>query len=330
MPQSGTPTPAAGVTFGLFTPIVQPINLQAWEDIAGPDELASVAVSAEALGFDFVTVGDHAALAEDESAYYGSARFFDPVATIGFLAARTRRLRFATHVYQLPLRSPLITAKAFATLDVLSDGRIIAGFGVGRRPYEAQAARVRFAERGAVADEYLQAVLKLWSGQPASQQSRFVEMDGLVCRPRPVQRPRPPVWVGGDRFVGLRRALDLGDAWTPWALTPDQVAGFLARAAQHRGGLPPGFRVVVPIAPLGGRAPRGEPAPPRTTPGARAAQACLQLLKRWRLAGATDFIVDLPSPSQAALTEAMAWFSSDVLSHVEHTAPPDGAATPHP
>ncbi|MFI9834531.1 TIGR03619 family F420-dependent LLM class oxidoreductase [Streptomyces sp. NPDC051913] len=329
MPQSDTPNPAAGVSFGLFTPIVQPINIQAWEDTAGPDELTGVVLAAEELGFDFVTVGDHAALSEDESAYYGSARFFDPVATIGFLAARTRRIRFATHVYQLPLRSPLITAKAFATLDVLSGGRIVVGLGVGRRPYEAQAARVPFAERGAVADEYLQAVLKLWSGQPASQQSRFVEMDGLVCRPRPVQQPRPPVWVGGDRFVGLRRALDLGDAWTPWSLGPDQVGELLQRAADERDGLPPGFRVVVPIAPLGGRAPRGEPAPPRDTPGARAVQACLDLTERWRRAGATDFIVDLPSPSQAALTEAMAWFSSDVLPHTGHTVPPDLAGPPH-
>jgi probable F420-dependent oxidoreductase len=328
MPKPGAPAPTGGPSFGLFTPVVQPINLQAWEDTAGPEELAAVVVAAESLSLDFITVGDHAALAEGERAFYGSARFFDPIATIGFLAARTRRIRFATHVYQIPLRSPLITAKAFATLDVLSGGRVIAGFGVGSRPYESQAARVPFAERGAIADQYLAAVLRLWEGKPTSIQSAHLTMEGLICRPTPVQRPRPPVWVGGDRYVGLRRALDLGDAWTPWALTPEQVAALLKRAAAAHGALPPHFRVVVPIAPLGGRAPRGRPAPPRSAPGPRAARACLELVERWRSAGATDFIVDLPSPRQSALIEAMTWFSSEVLPQVRPRVPADRGDTP--
>ncbi|MFF4837001.1 TIGR03619 family F420-dependent LLM class oxidoreductase [Streptomyces sp. NPDC001315] len=320
MPKPGTAPPAGGPSFGLFTPVVQPINLQDWEDTAGPEDLAAVVTAAESLSLDFVTVGDHAALTDGERALYGSARFFDPVATIGFLAARTRHIRFATHVYQIPLRSPLITAKAFATLDVLSQGRVIAGFGVGRRAYESQAARIPFAERGAIADEYLAAVLRLWEGEPVSSRGTYVTMDQLICRPAPVQRPRPPVWVGGDRAVGLRRALDLGDAWTPWALTPHQVTELLDRAAAARGGLPEDFRVVVPIAPLGGRAPRGRPAPPSAAPGAQATQACLELVERWRSAGATDFIVDLPSPSQSALIEAMTWFGSDVLPEVRPDA----------
>ncbi|WP_326835040.1 TIGR03619 family F420-dependent LLM class oxidoreductase [Amycolatopsis rhabdoformis] len=312
MPQQGT----AGVrpTVGLFSPIVQPINLQPWEDAAGPRDLAAVVTAAEHLGFDFVTVCDHAVLSADEAAFYGGARFYDPIATIGYLAALTERIRFATHVYQIPLRSPLITAKSFATLDVLSGGRVIAGFGVGRRDYEAAAAGIDFRTRGSVADEYLRAVVALWSGEPTSFHGEHTDFTDLVCRPRPVQRPGPHVWVGGDRYVGLRRALDLGSAWAPWALTPAQTASLLDRAATERAGsVPAGFQVVVPVAPLGGRAARGQAAPPRFAPGPAAAANCLDVVEEWLGAGATDFVVDLPSPSLAAQLEAMAWFAAEVV-----------------
>jgi probable F420-dependent oxidoreductase len=293
--------------FGLFTPIVQPINLQPWEDAAGIEDLTGIATEAESLGYDFVTVCDHAALAVSAHVLYGGARFYDPVATIGYLAAKTRRLRFATHVYQIPLRSPLITAKAFATLDVLSDGRVIAGFGVGRREYESRAAGIAFGDRGAVADEYLQAVLALWKGCPATQHGKFVHFDELVCQPAPARRMS--VWIGGNTAAGLRRALAYGDAWTPWALTPSRVREMMQQAAASA---PSGFRIVGTVAPLGGRALRGEPAPPRLAPGPGAAESCLEEIARWKEAGATDFILDLPSPSLNALVESMAWFAEEV------------------
>jgi len=302
--------------FGFFKPIVQPINLQSWEDTAEPEDLARIVTGAESLGYNYVTVGDHAAVAATESALYGSPRFFDPIGTIGYLAALTSRIRFATHVYQIPLRSPLITAKAFATLDVLSHGRIIAGFGVGRREYESHAARVPFGHRGSIADDYLRAVLALWDGEPTSQHSQFVDMDDLVCLPRPAQRPRPPVWIGGDRLVGLRRAVRFGDAWTPWSLTPDQVTAMVARlAAAREEQLPPGFRIIVPLAPLGGRAPRGQPPAPSIEPGREATEKCIEQMAGWREAGATEFLIDLPSPSLEALEDAMAWFAAEFIDH---------------
>ncbi|MGW5150772.1 TIGR03619 family F420-dependent LLM class oxidoreductase [Rhodococcus koreensis] len=307
---------ALTASFGFFTPIVQPINLQPWENTAHPEDLARIVTKAESLGYSYVTVGDHAAIAAAESALYGSPRFFDPISTVGYLAALTSRIRFATHVYQIPLRSPLITAKAFATLDVLSRGRIIAGFGIGRREYESHAARVPFEHRGDIADDYLRAVLALWDGDPTTQHSQFVDIDDLVCLPRPVQRPRPPVWIGGDRLVGLRRAVRFGDAWTPWALTPDQVTATVARlAAAREEQLPLGFRIIVPLAPLGGRAPRGQPSAPSVEPGREATEKCIEQMARWREAGATEFLIDLPSRSLEALEDAMAWFAAEFIDH---------------
>jgi probable F420-dependent oxidoreductase len=308
-------------TFGFFTPIVQPINLQPWEDTAEPEVLAGLITAAESLGYTYATVGDHAALAVSEASLYGSLRYFDPIATIGYLAALTSRIYFATHVYQIPLRSPLITAKSFATLDLLSRGRIIAGFGVGRREYESRAAGIPFGRRGNLADDYLTAVLALWSGQPTSQHSEFVDMDDLVCLPTPMLGVRPPVWVGGDRPAGLHRAVRFGDAWMPWALTPEQVAATVDSLRNSNDTeLPAGFQIVVPLAPLGGRAPRGHPPAPLIATGRVAAENCTEQMSRWREAGATDFLIDLPSPSVGALQDALAWFATEFIDNPSATS----------
>jgi probable F420-dependent oxidoreductase len=301
--------------FGLYLPIVQPINRQPWEYEAGPDQVLGVARQAERVGLDFLTVQDHGALAVAELESYGSARFYDPMVLLGYLAAATQRIRLATHVIQVHLRSPLITAKALATADVVSGGRLIAGFGVGSRDYEAAAARVPFEHRGALADDYLRAVLALWSGQPTSYSGEWVDFADLVCDPAPVQTPRPEVWVGGNRPVGLRRALRLADGWVPWNVTPEHVEQTRAVVAERYGlVVDHEFRVVVSWAPLGGRGPRGTEPPPFRRPGPEEVDRCVSELRRWRQAGATDFVLDLPAPSYLELCDAVEWF-------VEYVAP---------
>jgi probable F420-dependent oxidoreductase len=296
---------------GLFTPVVYPINRRAWEDEATAEDVVQVVRHAEKLGFDFVTCGDHGALAADELAAYGTARFFDPVATLAYLAAATGTIRLATFVYQVHLRSPLITAKALATIDALSGGRLIAGFGVGSRSVEARAAGVPFESRGAIAEEYLEAVLALWSGEAVSRHGTFVEFDDLICEPRPRQQPRPLVWVAGTRLVSVRRAARLADAWAlaPWTFEPDSAAAMLrrARATPEFEARTAPLRVVVTIAPLGGRAARGQESTPLGPLDRHSAEQAVDLTGRWRDAGATDFVLDIPAESRAQLEDAMAW-----------------------
>jgi probable F420-dependent oxidoreductase len=308
------PPTSRRVELGLFLPIVQPINRQRWEDAAGPGQVLDVARHAESVGLDFLTVQDHGAIAMNELSSYGSARFYDPLVLLGYLAAGTLRIKLATHVMQLHLRSPLITAKALATADVLSAGRLIAGFGVGSRDYESVAARVPFEQRGAIADDYLAAILALWSGAPTSYKGPWADFTDLICAPSPVQLPRPAVWIGGNRPVGLRRALRFADAWVPWNVTPEHVEE-TQRVVGERHGLAvdEDFRIVVSWAPLGGRGPRGEPPPPYRGPGPGELDRCVDEIGRWRTAGATDFVLDLPAPSYADLCESLDWVAESLV-----------------
>lgn len=184
-------------SFGLFPPILYPISLRDWEAEASPEDLLGIARRADELGYAFIACGDHGALAVDELRIYGRARFYDPIATLGFLAAGTSRISLVTLVYQAHLRSPLIAAKELATVDHLSGGRLIAGFGVGSRQHEAEAAGVDFQNRGAIADDHIAAMKALWGSEIASYRGRFVWFDDLMCEPRPKQLPRPPIWIGG-------------------------------------------------------------------------------------------------------------------------------------
>ncbi|MBN9108362.1 MAG: TIGR03619 family F420-dependent LLM class oxidoreductase [Pseudonocardia sp.] len=291
--------------------MLYPINLRDWEIDAGPAEVSEIGRLADELGYAFIACGDHGALATSELALYGRARFYDPIATLGYLAAATSAIKLVTLVYQAHLRSPLVAAKELATIDHLSGGRLIAGFGVGSRKYEADAAGVDFSRRGAIVDDHVAAMIALWSNAVASYDGEYVQFRDLICEPRPVQLPRPRIWVGGNRGVGLRRALRLGDGWAPFGATADQITGVIADAAEtpEWRDRAAGFQVIVPLTPLGGRAPRGEPAPLFDEPSDEAAERAAERVAWWRTRGATDFIVDLPAPSRAGFDEALRWFA---------------------
>jgi probable F420-dependent oxidoreductase len=133
-----------------------------------------------------------------------------------FVAAKTTRLRLVTSVMIVPYRNPVLTAKALATIDVLSKGRVTLGVGVGwmREEFEALGAP-EFERRGAVTDEYIRIFKTLWTQSPASFSGEFYRFEALHCRPQPVQKPHPPIWIGGHSKAALRRAARLGDGWHP-------------------------------------------------------------------------------------------------------------------
>ncbi len=190
------------------------VNLISFGPGASPDSLARWAGFAENVGYHFLMVGDHVAITPDVQGRY-PAPFYDPFATLGWLAGMTRRMELGFTVIVLPYRHPLETARLAATLDRLSGGRLIFGVGVGWARQEFEVLGLPFERRGAMTDDYLGALKAAWTQEVASYQGRFVSFKDVYTAPRPTRRPHPPIWVGGNSEAALRRAVRHGDAWHP-------------------------------------------------------------------------------------------------------------------
>ncbi len=181
----------------------------------------TMTLRAEELGFDGVFVPDHILAKPATTEHYGPS-WPDPFSLLAFLAGRTRRIRVGASVIVLPYRNPLVTAKAAATVDQVSGGRLIFGIGVGWDEAEFQDLGLRFRERGAMTSEYLRIIKTAWASDVPSFSGRYLSFGGATFAPRPTQTPHPPVWVGGSPGAlsapAMRRAAELGDAWHPLGL----------------------------------------------------------------------------------------------------------------
>ena len=192
---------------------------------AGPT-LLTWADEIERLGFDALWFRDHV--------LWHSA-VLDPFTVLGAVAGRTSRIRLGPGVLLLPLRNPVLVAKAIASLDFLSGGRAMLGVGVGGEfPQEYEACGVPMRERGRRADEGLDAILALWTQAPAAHAGTAYRFGGVVMEPRPVQQPHPPIWVGGRSDRALERAGQRGDGWLAYFTTPEGFRRRLDRALDHR------------------------------------------------------------------------------------------------
>lgn len=183
-------------------------------DLASADAIAELSVAAEHAGFDAVFVTDHP-FPSDRWLATGGHHALDPFVALSFAAAATTRLRLHTNLLVLAYRNPFLTAKAVASLDVLSGGRVILGVGAGYLEPEFVALGVDYAERNDLADEALIAMRAAWAGTSVASSGRHWNAPGNTMLPRPVQRPGPPVWVGGNSRRAIRRAVELGDGWMP-------------------------------------------------------------------------------------------------------------------
>ena len=186
--------------------------------------------AAEAAGFDSVWAGEHVVLPDPQvppSPMAPQDPALDPLFALTWAAAHTTTIRLATGIVILPQRNPLVLAKEVATLDVLSGGRVMLGVGAGYLEPEFRAIGANFAERGAVTDEYLDALQALWYDEHPEYHGRFVDFAGVDAHPRPVQRPIPLV-VGGHTPPAYRRAVARAHGWYGYWLTPDDVAASLA------------------------------------------------------------------------------------------------------
>lgn len=211
--------------------------------LAAPEMAAKAAQAAEAAGYESVWTGEHVVLPEPrtpESPLPSGYPMLDPLVALSYLAAATSRVRLGTGIIILPQRNPVVLAKELASLDVLSKGRLIFGVGVGYLKPEFDAIGAPFAERGARADDYLAAIRALWTMDKPAYQGRFARFSGVDAQPRPVQRPHPPIVVGGWSEAAFRRAARSAQGWFGFNMDVDAAARRIAslKAAVAAAGRP--------------------------------------------------------------------------------------------
>jgi len=197
---------------------------------------------ADRLGFESVWMPEHLVIpmamtgsphaGQDHPPIPPEVPVYDALTYLAFLAGRTSSIRFSTHVYNIGLRHPFISARAVTTLDVVSGGRAMFGIGASWLEAEWQAVGLDFATRGRRVDESLDICRRLWTEKVIEHHGEFFDFGPVMFEPKPVQKPWPPIIVGGDGPAALRRAAQLGDGWIPMNHTLEQIPAAVARLAE--------------------------------------------------------------------------------------------------
>jgi probable F420-dependent oxidoreductase len=219
--------------FGFSPPVSGPL--------ASPENLARIAIEGEAMGYDYASISDHVVIPRSIGARYpysetgefparSRGERYEQLIALAFVAGKTSRLRLVTSVTVVPHRPAVLLAKMLATIDVLSNGRLVFGVGAGWMKEEFEALGLPpYAERGAVTDEYLLACRELWTKDDPRFAGRFVQFADILFAPKPVQKPHPPIWVGGESGAALRRTVRLGQGWYPIGTNPQHPLDSLKR-----------------------------------------------------------------------------------------------------
>lgn len=242
----------AGVRLAVATPVLtmMPGAHARWEESGTIEDVARIAEAADRLGYHHLNCSEHIGVPPDQAERRG-ATYWDPLATFGFLSARTERIRFTTNVLVLGYHHPLEIAKRYGTLDVVSGGRLVLGVGVGTLKEEFDLLGAPFDDRGARADDALVALRAALSRREPAYDGPYYSFGGLMVDPCAVQ-DRVPIWVGGRTQRSLRRAAQLADGWCPFAVTPQEARRWLDEIDS-----PGGFEVRLgPMRPLD---PTGQP-----------------------------------------------------------------------
>ena len=220
-----------------------PGAVSAWERGGDIEDVARIAKVADELGFDYLTCPEHVVVPVDDAAQRGCT-YWDPVATLAFLAARTTNIRLVTAVVVLGYHHPLELAKRYGTLDRVSGGRLVLGVGVGSLAAEFELLGAPFSDRGPRADDALRALRASLSTNRPAYSGEYYSYGSVVMDPCAVQDP-VPIWVGGRTPRSLRRAIRLADGWIPFGLSTSELSKMLAGVD-----LPPNFDVALACGPL--------------------------------------------------------------------------------
>ncbi len=288
--------------FGIHLPHVGPF--------ATPEAISGVARKAEELGYHSVWVSDHIITPRKIDSPYPGGRyrvqpewpFLEPVSTLLFAAAVTKRVRLGTSVLVITQRQPVVLAKQLATLDFLSGGRLIFGAGAGWMKEEFQALNVPIANHGPRMAEYLEVIRRCWTEDDPSFDGRYYKLGDVGFYPKPVQKPHPPIWVGGFADGALRRVAQYGDAWHAGG-PPEALRDGYAKVKQYAkeyGRDPDSIALTLRGDGIG----RGEPA------------QTIEELRPYMDAGVSMVMLTFIGPNADAIGEMMAAFMRDVAGKV--------------
>jgi probable F420-dependent oxidoreductase len=308
------------------------LHLPASSAAVTAEDLVRFAQQAEALGFYCLTVADHIVVPKDISVPYpytidgkypGAGYHLETLTTMSFLAGATKRIRFATSVMIAPYRNPILTAKMLSSLDVLSNGRVIVGLGVGWMKEEFNNLQTPpFEDRGKVTDEYIKAFRELWTSDNPSFQGKYCNFANVVFLPKPVQKPTIPIWIGGHSKQAIRRAARLGDGWHPIGgvptipLEPEDIAkdmSMLREHAENAGRDPKTIRVALKGS-LFDREKQIAPGKRRRFIGD--AEEIASDIRAYRAVGVDTMIFDVRRPGIAETLERMEWMAKEVFIRV--------------
>jgi probable F420-dependent oxidoreductase len=180
------------------------------------DAIGRLATTAEGLGYESLWTGEHVVLVDPQEApspVPPESPFVDTVTTLAFIAGKTEKIKVGSGILLLPQRDPIVLAKELAGVDVLSNGRLLFGLGVGYVEGEFAALGIPYEERGPRTTEHIEVLRTLWTQEKPSFDGQFTSFSGIQSRPLPVQKPHPPIHVGGMSAPALRRAVAQGDGW---------------------------------------------------------------------------------------------------------------------
>jgi len=299
---------------------------------AEPDALADIAKLGDRLGFYCMVMPDHILQPNQVNSTYpysltgdilaagqsGDGEWPEQITTLAYLAGVTERIKLVTSVMIIPYRNPILTAKMLSTLDMLSKGRLILGAGVGWMEEEFELLDAPpFAERGAVTNEYLQAFIELWTNDDPKFEGKYVNFSDITFLPKPVQKPYPPIWIGGQSKPAIRRAAHIGDCWHPVGaipaapLEPEELAENLVLLHQYaeKAGRDPATIQVSVKAPLYDA---GDSSGPRRR-FSGSSDEVRQDIQTYSDVGVTHLIFDFRTGDPKQTEDRMARFSEEVM-----------------
>jgi probable F420-dependent oxidoreductase len=284
---------------GIVTPVLHMnprFDPPEWEVTASVGDVVEVVQQAEALGYDWVACSEHIAIPAAASTVRGG-RYWDPFSTLGFFAAKTARVGLLTHMAVLPYHHPLELVKRLGTLDLLSDGRVIAGVGVGSLQPEFEVLGHAFEGRGDRSDDAIRAIRASWGHRLPEYHGSHYDFQDFIVEPSGLDRALP-IWVGGRTRRSLRRALELGDAWMPFKFKVDELSELLGHpdvgSARDRYAEEHGKPLDLILAPEPPIDPLGDP------------DGTLDFLASYTAIGATGFSLRFDHHSKAHYGEEMA------------------------
>ncbi len=306
-------------------------SLQGRGILAGREAITTLAKRAERLGYDSIWVTDRLLIPVQSTStnpYSPTGElpvgpdepWLEPLTALTYLATITERINVGTSVLVIPYRNPIITAKALATADYLSGGRVILGAGVGWLREEFTALGMPFDDRGARTVEYLRIMKEIWTKPRVAFEGRFARIaEAGGVRPHPAQQPHIPIWIGGHSEAALKRVVEVGDGWHPLGLRPPVALYPLEMAAKVRrlremaaaAGRDPAAITIAFKAPV-----KFEEAPGTRTPLAGSPAQIVEDLRAYVAAGVQHFVLDFSVPTVPAMVDVLERFAAEVRSRV--------------